>query len=147
MIALGSDHGGYELKKSVIEHLSRKGLLCKDYGVYTNEPADYPEIAKKVVDGILSGECDKGIVICGTGLGISMSANRYPGIRAALCCDMFTARLSRQHNDANVLALGGRVLGPDLAAGIVDAFLETPFSNEARHKKRIGLIDSLPKAQ
>ena len=102
---------------------------------------DYPDYAKKVAESILSGECDKGILICGTGIGISITANRYKGIRAALCTDCFCAEATRQHNDANILAMGGRVVGPGLAIKIVDTFLNTPFSGAERHARRIGKIE------
>jgi ribose 5-phosphate isomerase B len=140
MIAIGSDHGGFGLKQSIIEHLKKTGVEFEDVGVYSEETADYPIIAAKVADKVLSGECGKGVLICGTGIGVSIAANRRPGIRAALCSEPFSARLSREHNDANVLALGGRVLGAELAAAIVDAFLSTPFSNGERHKNRISMM-------
>lgn len=141
MIALGCDHGGYELKQEIKKYLEEKGLAYKDYGCDSTASTDYPIYAKAVAEGILNGECDKGILICGTGIGISITANRYPGIRAALCTDCFCAEATRQHNDANVLALGGRVVGPGLALKIVDTFLNTPFSGEARHARRISMME------
>lgn len=141
MIALGSDQGGFELKQEVIRHLSDRGLEYKDFGSYDTKSVDYPEYAKKVCAAINSGECEKGILICGTGIGISITANKIKGIRAALCTDCFMAEATRLHNDANVLAMGGRVVGPGLALKIVDTFLDTPFSNEERHIRRIKAIE------
>lgn len=141
MIALGSDQGGFELKQEVIKHLKERGLEFKDFGSYDTKSVDYPEYAKKVCKAINDGECEKGILICGTGIGISITANKIKGIRAALCTDCFMAEATRLHNDANVLALGGRVVGPGLALKIVDTFLDTPFSNEERHIRRINAIE------
>lgn len=141
MIAVGCDHGGYILKKEILKHLDKRGLAYKDLGCDSEDAVDYPIYARKVTDAILSGECEKGILICGTGIGISIAANKVKGIRAALCTDCFTAEATRLHNDANILALGGRVVGPGLAVKIVDTFLDTPFSQEERHKKRISLIE------
>lgn len=141
MIALGCDHGGYELKQEIKQYLDEKKLAYIDLGTDSTESVDYPVYARKVVHAVLSGECEKGILICGTGIGISIAANRYKGIRAALCTDCFMAEATRQHNDANILALGGRVVGPGLAVKIVDTFLNTPFSEGERHKNRIRLID------
>lgn len=141
MIALGSDHGGYELKQEVKKHLEERGLKYKDYGTYSTQSCDYPDYAQKVARAILDHECERGILICGTGIGISIAANRYPGIRAAVCTDCFMAEATRQHNDANILALGGRVLGVGSALKIVDTFLDTPFSNEERHMRRINKIE------
>ena len=141
MIALGCDHGGYELKKEIKQYLDENKLAYIDFGTDSTEAVDYPVYARKVVHAVLSGECEKGILICGTGIGISIAANRYKGIRAALCTDCFMAEATRQHNDANILALGGRVVGPGLAVKIVDTFLNTPFSEGERHKNRIRLIE------
>lgn len=137
MIALGCDHGGYELKQEILAYLEKEGIAYKDFGCDSTAAVDYPLYAKLVAKSILSGECEKGILICGTGIGISITANKFPGIRAALCTDCFCAEATRLHNDANVLALGGRVVGPGLAVKIVDTFLHTPFSNEERHINRI----------
>lgn len=142
MIALGCDHGGYDLMQEVIAHLDEKGIEYKNFGTFDTKSTDYPIYARKVVKSILSGESEKGILICGTGLGISITANRYKGIRAAVCHDCFSAEATRQHNDANILAMGGRVVGPGLALMIVDTFLNTPFSEDERHKRRIALIDT-----
>lgn len=141
MIALGSDQGGFALKQEIIKHLEKRGLEYKDFGSYDEKSVDYPIYAKAVAKAITEGQCDKGILICGTGIGISITANRIRGIRAALCTDCFMAEATRLHNDANILALGGRVVGPGLALKIVDTFLDTPFSGEERHARRIGLID------
>ena len=141
MIALGCDQGGFALKQEIMAHLKARGLEFKDYGSYDEQSVDYPVYAKKVAEAILSGECDKGILICGTGIGISIAANKYEGIRAALCTDCFMAEATRLHNDANILALGGRVVGAGLALKMVDTFLDTPFSNEERHIRRINMIE------
>lgn len=141
MIGLGSDQGGFELKQEIIKHLKERNLEYKDFGSYDSASVDYPEYAKKVCGAINRGECEKGILVCGTGIGISIAANKIKGIRAALCTDCFMAEATRLHNDANVLALGGRVVGPGLALKIVDTFLYTPFSNEERHIRRIKAIE------
>ena len=141
MIALGCDHGGYGLMQEVIRHLEDRGLEYKNYGCYSEESVDYPVYAKAAANAVASGECEKGILICGTGIGISIAANKVPGIRAALCHDCFSAEATRQHNDTNMLAMGARVIGPGLALKIVDIFLDTPFSNDERHIRRIGMIE------
>ena len=141
MIAIGSDHGGFELKKEIMAHLDARGLEYKDFGTYSDASCDYPEYGKAVANAVASGECERGIIICGTGIGISITANKVHGIRAALCGDCFSAEATRQHNDANVLALGARVIGPGLALKIVDTFLDTPFSNSERHIRRIEMIE------
>ena len=141
MIAIGCDHGGVELKDEIVKHLEKKGIECKDVGCYTSESCDYPVYAKKVAHGILAGECDRGIIICGTGIGISITANKIKGIRAALCSDCYSAQATRLHNDANVLALGGRVIGIELAKKIVDTFLDTEFSGGERHVRRISMME------
>lgn len=141
MLAIGCDHAGYELKQEIIRHLEEKGIACKDFGCYSEEAVDYPVYGKLVGHAVADGECEKGILICGTGIGISIAANKMKGIRAALCTDCFCAEATRQHNNANVLALGGRVVGPGLAVKIVDTFLNTEFSNEERHQRRIDQIE------
>ena len=141
MIAIGSDHGGFELKKEVMAHLDARGLEYKDFGTYSDASCDYPVYGKAVAKAVASGECERGIIICGTGIGSSIAANKVHGIRAALCGDCFSAEATRQHNDANVLALGARVVGPGLALKIVDTFLDTPFSNGERHIRRIEMIE------
>ena len=142
MIALGCDHGGFELMQEVMAHLEKRGIEYKNFGTYTKESCDYPEFAKKVANAVVSGECEKGILICGTGIGISMAANKVPGIRCALCHDCFSAQATREHNDANVLAMGGRVIGAGHALAVVDLFLDTPFSNDERHIRRIQGIEN-----
>ena len=141
MLAIGCDHGGYELKQEIIKHLEKRGLEFKDFGCYSEASVDYPEYGRAVAHAVANGECEKGILICGTGIGISITANKVKGIRAALCTDCFCAQATREHNDANVLALGGRVVGPGLALKIVDTFLDTPFSGDERHQRRINLIE------
>lgn len=142
MIALGCDHGGYELMQEVKKFLDHEGLEYKDFGCESTEAVDYPIYARRVTDAITEGTCDKGILICGTGIGISITANKVPGIRAALCTDCFCAEATRLHNDANILCMGGRVVGGGLALKIVDTFLNTPFSGEERHVRRIKLIEN-----
>lgn len=141
MIALGCDHGGYELMQEVKTLLEKKGLEYKDFGCYSTDSVDYPEYGRKAAEAVASGECERGIVICGTGIGISISANKVSGIRCALCSDCFSAAATREHNDANMLAMGARVLGPGLALKIAETFLDTPFSNDERHKRRIAKIE------
>ena len=141
MIALGSDHGGFALKQEVIKHLEARGLEYKDYGTYSDASCDYPVYGKAVAHAVADGECEKGIIICGTGIGVSITANKVRGIRAALCGDCFSAEATRLHNNANILALGARVLGEGLALKIVDTFLDTPFSGDERHVRRISLIE------
>ena len=141
MIAIGSDHGGFSLKQEIMEHLKQRGETFRDFGTYSEASCDYPDYGKAVAHAVASGEYDTGIIICGTGIGISITANKVPGIRAALCGDCFSAEATRLHNDANILALGARVVGPGLALKIVDTFLDTPFSNDERHKRRIAKIE------
>lgn len=141
MIAIGSDHGGYRLKQEIMQHLEERGIDYKDFGCYEEASCDYPVYARLVAAEVAEGRCEMGILICGTGIGISIAANKVPGIRAALCTDCFCAEATRQHNDANILCLGGRVVGPGLALKIVDTFLDTPFSGEERHSRRIQLIE------
>lgn len=140
MIAVGSDHAGYALKQVVMAHLKERGEEFKDYGTYSEASCDYPDFAEEVSQAIIKGEADKGILICGTGIGISIAANRHREIRAALCGDCFSAEATRQHNDANVLAMGARVVADGLALKIVDTFLDTPFSNGANHVRRISKL-------
>lgn len=142
MIALGCDHGGFELMQEVKKFLEEKDIAYKDFGCDSLASTDYPIYAKRVARSILSGECEKGILICGTGIGISITANKFKGIRAALCSDCFSAEATRLHNDANILAMGGRVVGPGLAVKIVDTFLSTPFSGDERHIRRISQIET-----
>jgi len=139
-IALASDHAGFQLKELVKSHLDSRGLQSVDLGTDSEESVDYPNFAHKLAESLIKGEADLGVLVCGTGLGMSMAANRHPGIRAALCHDHFTASASRRHNDANVLVMGGRVIGPDLAKEIVDTWLDTPFEG-GRHLARLERID------
>ena len=141
MIALGCDHGGFRLMQEVKKHLEDRGIDYKDFGTYDEESCDYPIYAKKAAHAVADGECEKGILICGTGIGVSITANKIKGIRCALCGDCFSAQATREHNDANMLAMGERVTGPGLALKIVDTFLDTPFSNVERHKNRIRQIE------
>ena len=136
MIALGSDHGGYALKQHIIEYLDAHGLDYRDFGCHSTESCDYPVFAKAAAEAVASGECERGIVICTTGIGISIAANKVHGVRCALCTDPLMAEMTRRHNDANMLALGARVLGEGLALKIVDTFLDTPFEG-GRHARRI----------
>ena len=139
MIALGCDHGGYELKQEIKKYLDEKGIEYKDYGCDSLDSVDYPIYAKKVAHAILDGECEKGILICGTGLGISLAANKVKGIRACVCSEPFTAKMSRAHNDCNILAFGARVVGGELAKMIVDTWINTEFEG-GRHQRRVDLL-------
>jgi len=141
MIAIGSDHGGYDLKMKVIEHLTKKGYECKDFGCYDKSSCDYPDFGRAAALAVSNGECEKGIVVCTTGIGISITANKVKGVRCALCTDPYLAKMTRLHNDANMLALGGGFTGDNLAYEIVDTFLETEFSAEEKHQRRIDKIE------
>ena len=143
-IAIGSDHGGLTLKKEVIKHLEKKNIEVKDYGTYTDDSCDYPDFAEKVSEAVVAKEYDYGILICGTGIGISISANKIPGVRAALCNDTFSAHATREHNNANILAMGERVVGTGLALDIVDAFLGSTFEG-GRHENRVNKIMEIEK--
>jgi ribose 5-phosphate isomerase B len=138
-IALGSDHGGYWLKETIKEMLQQNNIAYQDFGTDSTETVDYPDFAEKVSEAVLSGICDQGILCCGTGIGISIAANKVPGIRAALCSDCFSARMAREHNNANILCLGGRVVGPGLAVEIVNAWLKADFLG-GRHQRRLNKI-------
>jgi len=146
-IAIGNDHVAVELKYHIIEHLEKQGIEVVNFGTDTSDSCDYPVYSEKVAKAVVSGECDYGILICGTGIGISIAANKIDGIRCALCSEPCSARLTREHNDANVLAMGARIVGPVLAESIVDAFLSTDFSQGPRHQRRIDLITKLEKDQ
>ncbi len=141
MIAIGCDHGGYDLKTEVLKHLEEKGIAYKDFGCMDKSSCDYPVFGRAAAKAVASGECEKGIVICTTGIGISITANKVPGVRCALCGDVLSAKMTRLHNNANVLAMGAGIVGPNLALEIVDTFLGTEFSGEARHQRRIDLIE------
>ena len=142
MIAIGSDHGGFALKQAIMKRLKERGEEFFDFGTYTEDSCDYPDYGKAVAEAVAAGKYEFGILICGTGIGISITANKVHGIRAALCGDCFSAEATRLHNDANILALGARVVGEGLACKIVDTFLDTPFSNDERHLRRIHKIES-----
>lgn len=141
MIAIGCDHGGYDLKEKIRYHLEQRSITYKDFGCFSYDSCDYPAYGKAVANAVASGECEKGIVICTTGIGIAIAANKVKGIRAATCTDATCARMTRAHNDANVLALGGGIIGGNLAKDIVDAFLDTPFSNEEKHIRRVNSLE------
>ena len=143
MIALGSDHAGYELKQAIKKHLEERNIEYKDYGTYSEESVDYAVYAEKTARGVVDGECTLGILCCGTGVGISIAANKVRCIRACCCSDKFSAEMTRLHNDANMLCIGGRVLEVDKALEIVDIFLDTEFSNDERHIRRIAQITDL----
>lgn len=146
MIAIGSDHGGYELKEHIKKHLEAIGEEYKDYGAYSEESVDYPDCAAPVCKAVQDGTADKGILICGTGIGISMAANKHKGIRAALCSDVYSAKMTKVHNNANVICLGGRVTGRELAFMIVDAWLNAEFEG-GRHEQRIAKIHKIEEEQ
>ena len=141
MIAIGSDHGGYELKECVKRYLEEKNIPYRDMGCNSRASVDYPVYGRAVAELVAEGTCEKGIVICTTGIGISMVANKVPGVRCALCADTLSARMTRLHNDANVLALGGGMVGENLALDIVDTFLNTDFSGEEKHRRRVDMIE------
>ena len=138
-ICIGSDHGGYALKLEIIEHLKARGFEVTDVGCDSDKSCDYPVYAKAVTDIITEKKADLGILVCGTGIGMSMAANKVEGIRAALCHDVFSAKATREHNNANILCMGARVVGVGLAEMIVDTFVDTPFSNDERHIRRISM--------
>ena len=141
-VALAADHGGYELKEAIRKHLDEIGVAYKDFGSYTGEACDYPDMAEAACRAVVAGECDKALLFCGTGVGISMSANKIRGIRACCCSDAFSAEYTRRHNDANALCMGGRVVGPGLGVYLVDLFLNTPFEG-GRHQRRIDKMMAL----
>ena len=142
MIALGCDQGGYELMQEVKKHLEARGLEYKDFGTYTTDSCHYPVYGAQAARAVAVGECDRGIVICGTGIGMSLAANKVKGIRCALCSDPYSARMTRAHNDANMLALGARVIGIELAKMIVEAWLDTPFEG-GRHQTRVDMLTAI----
>lgn len=142
MIAIAADHGGFKLKGIIIKYLQSMNIKYKDYGSFTEDAVDYPDVALIASESIINGECDKGILICGTGIGISIAANKVTGIRAALCGDTFSARMSRLHNDANVLTMGARVIGEGLAIDIVNIWLNTEFEG-GKHARRIDKLKDI----
>lgn len=139
IIALGSDHAGLPLKQEIMELLDQKGIEYKDFGTYTKDSCDYAQFGQKAALAVTSGECDRGILCCGTGIGISLAANKVKGVRCVVCSDCFSAKMSREHNDANMLALGARVVGGELARMIVDIWLATEFAG-GRHQRRVDQI-------
>lgn len=141
MIAIGCDHGGLQMKNDIIKYLSEKGIEYKDFGTYTEESCDYPIYAKKVANAVSTGEAEKGILVCGTGIGMSIAANKVKGVRSASVTNEYCAEFTRRHNDLNVLCLGGRTLGIEVAKRIVDIFLNTPFDG-GRHLKRVEMYES-----
>ena len=144
-IAIGCDHGALALKNTVVEHLTKKGYEVKDFGTYTLDSCDYPEFAAAAAKAVADGTCDKGIVLCTTGIGVSITANKIPGIRCALLSDVMSARMTREHNDTNVMALGAGVVGENLALEIVDTWVGTEFSGDERHQRRIDKVMALEK--
>lgn len=142
MIALGSDHAGFQLKEAVKKHLTEKKLDFRDYGTFSEDSVDYPDYGFEVAQAVAQGTCAKGILICGTGIGIGIAANKVPGIRAALCNDLFSAQASREHNNANILTMGARVIEEELALKIVDCWLETEFAG-GRHQRRVDKITAI----
>lgn len=142
MISIGCDHGGFELKNIIIEHLKSRGIEVNDCGCYSTDSVDYPEIALKVTAEITEGKSEKGILVCGTGIGMSIAANKVKGIRAAVCSDHFSTKFTRLHNNTNVLCLGGRVIGPGLALELVDLFVDTEFEG-GRHERRVNMITEI----
>ncbi len=141
-IAIGCDHGGYLLKQDILIWLEENDYEFEDFGCYNTESVDYPVYAEKVARAVASGECEKGIVICTTGIGVSMAANKVKGIRCALCGDSYSAEMTRRHNDANVLAMGAGIIGPNMAKKITEVFLTTAFEG-GRHARRVGLLDNI----
>lgn len=142
MLAIGCDHGGFELKNHIMKHLEERGTAFKDFGCYDENSCDYPDIAKTVCEAVAGGECENGILVCGTGIGMSIAANKVNGIRAALCTDVYSAKMTKQHNNSNVICLGGRVTGRELAFMIVDTWLDETFLG-GRHQNRIDKISEL----
>lgn len=142
MIALGSDHGGYELKCHIIEHLKERGIPYQDFGCYDQQSCDYPDFGKAAAKAVADGSCERGIVVCTTGIGISIAANKVAGVRCAMCTDPYLAKMTRLHNNANMLALGGGFIGKNLAVEIVDTFLDTEFSEGENHVRRVGKLES-----
>ena len=144
-ISLGCDHGGLELKNEIKAHLEARGFECRDFGTYTKDSCDYPDFARPAAEAVASGECERGILVCTTGIGVSITANKVNGVRCALLHDKMSARLTREHNDTNMMALGAGVVGPMLALEIVDTWLDTPFSGVERHQRRIDKVMAIEK--
>ncbi len=139
VLAIGCDHGGFELKNAIIEHMKDRGIEVKDFGSFDGAAIDYPEIALKVTSAVTSGEAKRGILVCGTGIGMSMAANKVKGIRAAVCTEHFSAKFTRMHNDANIMCLGGRVIGSGIACELADLFVDTEFEG-GRHQRRVDMV-------
>ena len=146
MIALGCDHGGFALKQEIMKHLDEKQIAYKDYGTYTEDSCDYALFAQRAAKAVASGACERGIICCGTGIGISIAANKVPGIRCAACSDCYSAKMTRKHNDANMLAMGARVVGSELGQMIAEIFLTTAFEGE-RHQRRIDQIAAIERGE
>ena len=144
MISIAADHGGFALKEHIKAYLTAKGYEVKDFGTSSEESCDYPDFARPAAEAVASGQCEKGIVICTTGIGVSITANKVHGIRCALCGDSLTAEMTRRHNDSNMLAMGAGIVGPNLAERIVQVFLNTAFEG-GRHARRVGLITEMEK--
>ena len=140
-IAVGCDHAGFGLKQELVRHLKERGFKTTDYGTFSEESCDYPDYAKKVADAVVQGQATAGLLVCGTGIGMSIAANKVKGIRASVLSDEFSARATREHNDANILCLGARVVDTDTAVKLLDIFLDTPFSNGENHIRRIGKLE------
>jgi ribose 5-phosphate isomerase B len=145
MIAIASDHGGFAMKNQLLEHLKAKGVAVVNLGCYSQDSVDYPIYAEKVGRGVADGTYERGILVCGTGIGMSIAANKIPGVRASLCADCYSAEMTRVHNDSNVLCLGGRTIGIELAKRIVDTYLAADFSQEEKHVRRVAMIQELEK--
>ena len=142
MIAIGCDHGGFELKQIIIDYFKSQNIEFEDFGCFNKDSVDYPDIAKPVCQSVIDGKCDCGILVCGTGIGMSIAANKIKGIRAAMCCDAYSAQMTKRHNNSNILTLGGRVIGPDAAILVVKSWLEAEFEG-GRHQNRIDKISAL----
>jgi ribose 5-phosphate isomerase B len=142
-LAIGADHAGFEMKRDLAGYLAKQGHEITDLGTFTTAAVDYPDIASAVASAIRNGQADRGILICGSGAGASVAACKFPGVRAAVCHDTYTARQAVEHDDLNILCLGSRVIGPALAQTLIDAFLTATFSNEERHIRRLGKIDAI----
>lgn len=142
-VAIGSDHAGYDLKQELVEALRAEGYQVEDFGAFSRESVDYPDIAREVAEAVSAGRFERGILVCGTGIGMSIAANKVPAVRAAACSEPYSAIMARRHNNANVLAVGGRVVGPGLALEIARAFLETDFEHGSRHERRVEKINAI----
>ncbi len=142
-VAIGADHAGFELKRDLAGHVAQQGHEVTDLGTHSTAPVDYPDTAEAVATAVRNGQADRGLLVCGSGAGVSIAASKFPGIRAAVCHDTYTARQAVEHDDVNVLCLGARVVGPDLARALVDTFLAASFSGDERHLRRLAKIDAI----